>query len=107
MRNGQILLSALLLVAMSYAAYAMGGAEVQALYSSQDPTTRLGGLDLQSYCQKNYDSNAELLGWTPYDWRCGMNSLNVKDACRQKYGRGARAAYDDFDDPSSWYCLAD
>jgi hypothetical protein len=92
MRNGQILLSALLLVATSYAAYA---------------ETRLGGLDLQSYCQKNYDSNAELLGWTPYDWRCGMNSLNVRDACRQKYGRGARAAYDDFDDPSSWYCLAD
>ena len=75
-----------------------------ALNSAAQAQQRLGGLDLQSYCQARYDRNVHLIGSTVNDWRCGRMSFSVNAACRWTYGRGARAAYDSFYNPNSWYC---
>ena len=87
--NMRILFAALVLFAATSGTYAQ---------------TRLGGLDLQSYCRENFGRNVHLIGPTVNDWRCGRSSFSVRNACRQTYGFGARAAYSNFNDPYSWYC---
>jgi len=77
---------------------------LSALNSIAHAQARLGGLDLQGYCQANFGRNVHLIGPTVNDWRCGRSSISILDACRQTYGYGARAAYDDFNNPNSWYC---
>ena len=65
---------------------------------------RLGGVDLQNYCQTKFGTGVRKTGSTVNDWRCGHSSLSVNDACRMTYGQGARAAYGSFSDSNSWYC---
>lgn len=65
---------------------------------------RLGGLDLQSYCNANFGRNVHRIGPTVNDWRCGRRSFSVNHACRWTYGPGARAAYSNFNDANTWYC---
>ncbi len=86
--------------------------------SEMNQTKILGNVDLQEYCQSTYGSaiqvaQAVLIEQNAYGWRCKVTDatstplyydINVTDACQSQYGSGAQDAYQDFDDPYSWYC---
>ena len=79
--------------------------------------TRLGGVSVYNACKYQYNA---AYSWEVFvlsnsynvmGWRCYLNNihtgyveLNLNTECRRKYGSGAQAAYDDFNDPYSWYC---
>lgn len=72
--------------------------------SDGDPPSRLGGVNLDKYCLENYGVGAKLIDKTAYGWRCGALHISMQEACQKFYGAGAKAAYEDFSKPYSWYC---
>lgn len=77
----------------------------------------LGGVDVERYCQQNFDRHAVLREDDAYGWRCNSDpnftsgvrpddiNVNMTDACRQEYGRtDAYDQYGSFQDPYSWKC---
>jgi len=73
---------------------------------------RLGGVDLEAYCQSLGYSGVELIQPNVYGWRCvdsngSTSSISVIAACRVQYDDPtATANYSDFNDPDSWYCIS-
>ena len=76
-------------------------------------STKLGGVDLQSYCQSLGYVGVSLDGTTAYDWHCDTQSGNhvgiwMDDACGWQYSKNhTRALVNDFYDPGSWKCYVD
>ena len=74
--------------------------------------SRLGGIDLQGYCQSIGDSGASLDGTTSNDWHCvsytGSHvSIDLDDACQRQYPHN-QAAFSTTSDsgPYGWSCQA-
>ena len=79
--------------------------------------TRLGGVSVYNACKYQYKA---AWSWEVFilpntynvmGWRCYLNGnhygyveLNLNTECRREYGSLAHAAYDDFNNPYSWYC---
>ncbi len=68
------------------------------------------GLDLPSYCQQKYGSNAAatLRSNNALGWKCIVGGqaqdISFEEACNMQYGAFARPAMGDFDDVGSWHC---
>lgn len=72
--------------------------------SAASEARELGGLQLEPYCRQAFGSHVHRIGPTVWDWRCGGRPFDVNDACRWRYGQGARAGYKAEGDPFSWFC---
>ncbi len=70
-------------------------------------------VDMVAACLYQYDAaykaDVVIVEWNVMGWRCYINNykpglldINVRAWCKHKYGGGA--AYDDFNNPYSWYC---
>ena len=73
----------------------------------------LGGVNLNSYCQKTFGSGFKsvLVGNTAGDWGCEDSkgkrlSISVEGACKLQYGKpGLKAKALNWNDPLSWRCF--
>lgn len=77
---------------------------------SQSPSParqRLGGMDLDAYCA-NHGGGRSQAGTNVADWSCvggvGTRGIDFNGVCQWHYGRGALPAYDDYNNPFTWYC---
>lgn len=86
-------------------------------YETTNAITRLGGVSVYDACRYQYSA---AYAWEVFvlpdtynvmGWRCYLNhihsgyvELDLNAECRREYGSLARATYDDFNDPYSWYC---
>lgn len=82
--------------------------------------TRLGGVSVYNACKYQYtaafawevfilSSSYNVMGWRCYlnNIHSGSVSVNLNRECKRVYGTTAKAGYDDFNNPYSWYCYKD
>lgn len=68
------------------------------------------GLDLPSYCQQKYGSDAAVILQenNALGWKCMVGTqaqeIAFDEACSMQYGPFARPAMGEFDDIGSWHC---
>ena len=95
-----------LFVAIATSNYASAESGVEGLIN-------LGGVNLNSYCQKRYGSGFKsvLVGKTAGDWTCQKSQnerrpISVENACKMQYGnRALKAKAVNWNNPLSWYCF--
>jgi hypothetical protein len=85
--------------------------------ASASAKTATGGLDFNAYCARKRSG----VGWRSYavllnrrdakSWRCatgvlfkGRDPINVRDACKMRYGNRAVEVLGNRSNPYSWYC---
>ena len=76
--------------------------------------TRLGGVSMYAACNDQHPGTTlVLVENTVSGWKCRTSwsggvvdyGIDVEKRCKRQYGRNAaKAAYDDYNDPYSWYC---
>lgn len=68
------------------------------------------GLDLPSYCQQKYGSDAAVIleENNAMGWKCMVGTqaqkISFEEACSMQYGPFSRPAMGSFDDIGSWHC---
>jgi serine/threonine protein kinase len=77
-----------------------------------DTVTKLGGVDLQAWCQSLGYVEVELVESDVDGWKCVTSTgttvpISIVGTCRSQYNDPeAEAYYSDFSNPDSWYCTS-